>query len=1004
MVNKIFLNAFNGKKSVNTSEGLNMSLMGKRRLLPTNDFGEVISQNDIYMEERRKCDTIRLTCQVNPICSNVLFNHITEIVKDEGSSAVTYINYGIASGSSEDITISEKIVYKPKTMSFWSGNTMKYMVVEDSENIPETDFGMNSELDGNTSLNTVKSKHPTNTIRDTQLSNDGYVYHCGLDILNNHLIRSNTFKTVCKCGSEELGDYTAFNTLADMMRDVNGNKVYEALPFPVSAGVKNNAKLICMHLYEYDDIDTFKGCVSKKLKAKYDGWCGFYNKSKIKSYKVFSVDHTRNKSGVEEELEIERPIMYKSGGDFVDMYPDRSLFSFNPKYNKYRNRQEKNWNYCLTYPSSSTTDGFEEFIEKNNNSLKAIYFDENTRADNGVKQLVIYSISKHGLKQGDYVNIYKTIVDDEGKSVTTKIIDNAEVAEIADDYVFTVFNADVQISKTWVEYTDNVPPKEFVVGGKTYILDNNGQRYKLGDNNVEYYYILREKKRINFDGDAQHISYKKVVNDIECDYYVRIFSKIPNFKNASADTSSEYEIYKNDGELIKEYQKNEYDFESHASKLAFAKNIYSDEIGEVVFTDDINIANLKDNLGRPLSSIYFTIVKNNKGYKEWYGYDYPNKDWAVTDISASTVEHSHCFGRISCGMDMSLESSADDSLNSIYNISLINAPFGFKIGEKINEKRKYTLENNKEIEISNYEVWFDFDKNYYGDLCYYDSYNAIERSIQPILHRVNTAQRESNKSSSVDYYENFVYDEIYADDYDTSDYTISAYTISNTNSYKEGYYYRPHYEIPIRTFDKLRTAMPDFLTMKSLTNTSEDTTRITTLERHFLSIGDKAVICDSENNKYYYCTAVSGKNNSDRTFTCKIYDEKGAEVHLNNLNQSYNAPYDSSEYDPTQDILNFKLFKIDNLDIPSYAKILKDGTCRLIWRDIVNNGFNESDKSVEEYPFTNGAFYINKRIDLYLRRQDPYDIYGLYSEDDLLGIDVIFESEDNYVKEKDITC
>ena len=1000
MVNKIFLNAFNGKKSVNTSEGLNMSLMGKRRLLPTNDFGEVISQNDIYMEERRKCDTIRLTCQVNPICSNVLFNHITEIVKDEGSSAVTYVNYGVFSGTNDNQSISEKIVYKPKTMSFWSGNTMNYMQPQLDTNIPEDGFNdQDSELNGNVQLSSSDSKHPTNAIRDTQLSNDDYIYHCGLDIMNNHLIRSNTFKTVCKCGDNvdvsENNGYTAFNTLADMMRDVNGYKVFEALPFPVSAGVPNNAKLISMHLYEYDDVDTFKECVSEKLKSKYDGWCGFYNKSKIKSYKVFSSSN----SGEEEELEIERPIMYKSGGDFVDMYPDRSLFSFNPKYNKYRNRQEKNWNYCLTYPSSSTTEGFEDFIERNNNSLKAIYFDENTRADNGVKQLVIYSISKHGLKQGDYVNIYNTVSGE-----TIKIIDNAEVAEIADDYIFTVFNADVQISKTWVEYTDDIPPNEFVVGDKTYILDNNGQRYKytLDGNNVKYYYILRGKKRINFDDDAQHISYKKVVNDIECDYYVRIFSKIPNFKNASADTSSEYEIYKNDGELIKEYQKNEYDFESHASKLAFAKNIYSDEIGEVVFTDDINIANLKDNLGRPLSSIYFTIVKNNKGYKEWYGYDYPNKDWAVTDISSSTVEHSHCFGRVTCGIDTSLESSANDSLNSIHNISLINAPYGLEVG-KINDIREYKNDNGKKIEISPYEVWFESDKNYYGDLCYYDNYNAVERSIQPILHRVNTAQRESDKSSSIDYYKNFVYDEIYADDYDNDLYQILAYTISNANVYKEGYYYNPHYEIPIRTFDKLRTVMPDFLTMKSLTNTSEGT-RITTLEKHFLSIGDKTMICDSENNKYYYCTAVSGKNNSDRTFTCKIYDENGKETYLNNLNQSYNVPYDSPEYDPTQDILNFKLFKIDNLDIPSYAKILKDGTCRLIWRDIVNNGFNESDKSVEEYPFTNGAFYINKRIDLYLRRQDPYGIYGLYSEDDLLGIDVIFESEDNYVKEKDITC
>ena len=53
----------------------------------------------------------------------------------------------------------------------------------------------------------------------------------------------------------------------------------------------------------------------------------------------------------------------------------------------------------------------------------------------------------------------------------------------------------------------------------------------------------------------------------------------------------------------------------HWWKIAFSKNIYNDNITEIVFTDDINIGSLKDNLGRPLTDIYFTII-NNQGYKE----------------------------------------------------------------------------------------------------------------------------------------------------------------------------------------------------------------------------------------------------------------------------------------------------------------------------------------------------------------------------------------------------
>jgi hypothetical protein len=65
---------------------------------------------------------------------------------------------------------------------------------------------------------------------------------------------------------------------------------------------------------------------------------------------------------------------------------------------------------------------------------------------------------------------------------------------------------------------------------------------------------------------------------------------------------------------------------------------------------------------------------------------------------------------------------------------------------------------------------------------------------------------------------------------------------------------------------------------------------------------------------------------------------------------------------------------------------------------------NLSDKSIETYPFTNGAFYVNKRIDLYLRRQDPVGRYGLYDEEDPLGKEIDFENADNYVKDTEITC
>ena len=274
---------------------------------------------------------------------------------------------------------------------------------------------------------------------------------------------------------------------------------------------------------------------------------------------------------------------------------------------------------------------------------------------------------------------------------------------------------------------------------------------------------------------------------------------------------------------------------------------------------------------------------------------------------------------------------------------------------------------------------------------YYDSYNAIERVISPIMHRFNTAQRESFNSSSSGYYGSFIFDNIKFDDYDVSEqFTINAIKSSDScNNKKEGYYYNPHYEIPIKTFDKLETIMPDFLTIREIKHLNDNIYVFTTLQQHFLSIGDKAILYDKINDTYYNLIAVSGCNYNYKVFTCMVYDEE-----TNN----------ECSITERADLSDFILFKMDNLECPSYAKVLKDGTCRIIWRNVLNNGFGNDNDGVEEYPFTNGAFYVNRRVDIYVRRQDPHDLNGLYDSFDIIGNDTNIFNEDNYIKEADIEC
>lgn len=920
---------------------MNVSLNGKRKLLPTNDYGCVINQYEQYTKERKACSTIRLTCQVNPICSNVLFNDITEVVKYEGSDYVSVLNYGIGKNLSNDL--NNVIGKNSKSIGFWTNENNQY----------------GSFVDGN--------NYFINAIRDTQLSNDkcGFVYHCGLDILNNHLIRTTSFKTVCDIQSKD----DSFNTLGDYMRTVDGEKVQDVVYYP--EGISDtNEKQIDYHLYQYDDILSFKNTISTKLIQKHNGWVGFVNTAKLKTYEKDFASSTI--------LSIERPIMYKNGGDFIDMYPGRDLYSFVPKYNSYKKRVEKNWEYCITYPSSSTTLGLESVIETNDNinALKAIYFDENTSSDNGTKQIVIYSIVKHGLKSGDYVNIYKTYGTTNSSAKTTeKVMNSVEVMDVVDDYIFTISNSSMQISDNWVYLSsEDLEKSKLVIGNKTYILDSASKQFYYQESEPSVKYYIVNSNYVNLDKASLNISYKKVVSDIECEYYARIFSRLPNFKWASEDTSSEYQIYKENEKVLNEYKGYKYSFENHVSRLAFAKNIYSDDIGEIVYTDNIDIANLHDNLGRPLTSLYITFFKNNRGYKEWYGYDYPNwSENTITDDNEN-IEFSHCFGNLTCGIECCDEAKYESNIPNIHKLTS-DSIVALDIENINGENRKYS--NN--CDADKYEIIYWSDKNFYGDICCYDNYNALETTLQPIMHRFNTAQRESKNKN----FANFGYDEITSDDYDVG----GTYTINTTkfddvsNNKREGYYYKASYEIPIKSFGVLESAMPDMLDIKKITPTE-----ITTLSYHYLTIGDKAMMYDTKKDKYYTLITVKGNNDNYRTFSYKAYDEDG--------NQVVDLAFDKE---------NLKLFKLDNLDIPSYAKLLKDGTCRYIWREIINNGM-DSHEMVETYPFTNGAFYINKRIDIYVRRQDPYDEYGLYDGTDIPGNKLDDTSQNNYVTDEEITC
>ena len=943
MHKRILLEQYRSKTSVNTSEGLITSLSGRRKLLPQDDLFENVSAYEQYLEERASSTKVRLTFQIDTVCSNVLFNKITEVVKDEGSTEMSVVNFGIPKGKIDGV------VFKDDNMTAWTGSYQ--------------------------------------SVRDTQLSKLGYVYHCGENIFNNHMLRNHSFKSVCK----DTGRHPYFNTIEDFMRDVEGNTIQDTITYPISSGLGDRPDTP-LHLYKYDDLYTFDECREKRLVAGFDGWVGFRNKSNIKSF-----DEYRDA----DDMGLERVLAYAEGGDFIDMYPSRDLYSFIPKYNSFQKRIEKNWNYCITYPSSATT-SLPDLIQGDDDlfTLKALFFDENTYNDSNTPQTVIYSIAKHGLQVGDYVNVYNTTPV---WFETTVVLGAARVTEIADEYTFCVDSQSQKISNDWYYLGLDQLPQQIVYQADddpesfTYILSDSHRYYTADTNdsvrNGRKYYIVNNQY-VNLSRMKVNISYAKLSNGVRCEYYVRIFSKLPNFKFSSGYPESEESLYKDNEKLIKDNQGVDHDFENHLSRLAFSKNVYSDNIAQIVYTDDIDLSYLRDNRGRPLTSLYLTIVKNNKGYKKWY----QEQLSALTSATATTqvkedymkeIEYSHCFGPITCAFDLT-EEGVESDLTSIKGINNMSTDGAF--GEDCAWLNGRQTQDPKE----NSYIYFDEDNNFYGDLVCYDGYNDTETTLQYIMHRFSPAQRELAgiiSGGSLPKFRTYNYDILKSDDFDAASFVMATGTSEVVHSYKEGYYYQPHYEVPIRSFGALNSIMPDFLTVRSMTEsgrgTSNYTLTVTTLERHFLTVGDKAMLYKESND--FLCTLVvlMSDKNKDRTFVCEIYNDNGVKM---------------SGYTIPTSFTDIRLFKIDNLNCPPYAHVLRDGTCRYVWRDVYQNGMNPDITGGEEYPFTNGALYVNRHIKLYVRRQDPEGRYGLYSEDDILGRLPNLEAEDNYYKPEEITC
>ena len=237
------------------------------------------------------------------------------------------------------------------------------------------------------------------------------------------------------------------------------------------------------------------------------------------------------------------------------------------------------------------------------------------------------------------------------------------------------------------------------------------------------YFVLDLPNTGTIDGDSRMV---KVVNGIESKYYFRRFKKIKT-KYATVIETDDYETY----------------------GLAFSENIYSDKIIQFAFNEDIDVSNLTDNLDRPLSEIYLSIIKTDS-----------NK----------------LFGKVSSGLETPF---IEDFNNNGLGFEYLK---GLPIINKIHNGTTAPFNTFTSLE-SNILISDDL---FYGDLVEFNANNLIEEVLGDVHHRFNTLNRELPASLA-------------AVNKLQPPGTLVTETIS-LGPRQEGYYYKAHHQFKIRNF------------------------------------------------------------------------------------------------------------------------------------------------------------------------------------------------------------
>jgi len=261
-----------------------------------------------------------------------------------------------------------------------------------------------------------------------------------------------------------------------------------------------------------------------------------------------------------------------------------------------------------------------------------------------------------------------------------------------------------------LNFTDNTPNQTLVLLKKTYRVFKLGNQ--TNDKKFRTFLIDLDPSYINFTIGVSTI--KRVVQDKSSQYYVR------EFKSLTSSDYKDYDMY----------------------PASFGVSYYDDKISSFNFKKDIDVKDLTDNLGRPLSELYFTTIKND------------------LDADISTINSQYWLDKQS-GLPSNLKNRFWTTITGGYDI-------------ENNENINYNIRSFGDPVYNNNEWYQNIDESneiFDGDIVEYNENELIERRLELTYHRVNTIYRE------------------YLNRID-----------SNKEDKKEGYIYKPFNRIQIREF------------------------------------------------------------------------------------------------------------------------------------------------------------------------------------------------------------